>query len=156
MRPRRILSRPRSSGPRQNAYVVLRHRDFRLLWQAEFASKLRNAGLEADTKEREAQLVQGELTNVKAELDRERVLKSGLQSQLTEATSQNLTLEASNKAMKEKINFLESDSQAQSQAFNDLHRRMQEAIEAEKVATRRRDEVALVRVERHAEELLDV
>lgn len=102
--------------------------------QAEFAMKLRNAGLEADTKERETQLLQGELTNFKAELDRERVLKTGLQAQLTEATTHNLTLDASNKAMKEKINFLESDSQAQSQAFNDLHRRMQEAIEAAELA----------------------
>jgi kinesin family protein C1 len=98
--------------------------------EAEYASKLRNAGMEADAKQRELQLVQGELTNVKSELDRERSLKTGLQNQLTEATTNNLTLDAANKAMKEKINFLESDSQAQSTAFNDLHRRMQEAIEA--------------------------
>jgi kinesin family protein C1 len=98
--------------------------------EAEYASKLRNAGMEADAKQRELQLVQGELTNVKSELDRERSLKIGLQNQLTEATTNNLTLDAANKAMKEKINFLESDSQAQSTAFNDLHRRMQEAIEA--------------------------
>jgi kinesin family protein C1 len=102
--------------------------------QSEFALKLRNAGLEADTKEREAQLLQGELTNVKAELDRERTLKTGLQGQLTQATTHNLTLDASNKAMMEKINFLESDSQAQSSAFNELHRRMQEAIEAAELA----------------------
>jgi kinesin family protein C1 len=98
--------------------------------ETEYASKLRMAALEADAKQREAQLVQGELTNVKSELDRERSLKSGLQTQLTEATTNNLTLDAANKAMREKIDFLESDSQAQSQAFNDLHRRMQEAIDA--------------------------
>lgn len=102
--------------------------------QTEFALKMKTAGLEVDTKQREAQLIQGELTNVKAELDRERILKHGLQSQLAEATTHNFTLEAANKAMKEKINFLESDSQAQSQAFNDLHRRMQDAIEAAEVA----------------------
>jgi kinesin family protein C1 len=101
---------------------------------AEFASKLRNAGLETDAKEREAQLIQGELTNVKAELDRERTLKMGLQGQLTQTTTHSLTLESSNKAMKEKIHFLESDSQAQSSAFNELHRRMQEAIEAAELA----------------------
>jgi len=102
--------------------------------QTEFALKLRNAGLEVDTREREAQLIQGELTNVKAELDRERTLKYGLQGQLTQATTHSLTLDASNKAMMEKINFLESDSQAQSSAFNELHRRMQEAIEAAELA----------------------
>ncbi|KAF9737195.1 kinesin [Paraphaeosphaeria minitans] len=94
----------------------------------EFDSELRNARLEADTKERENQLLQGELTNTKAELDRERLLKSALQGQLTDATTTTLRLEASNKAMKEKIDFLESDSQAQSSAFNELHRRMEEAF----------------------------
>lgn len=98
--------------------------------ETEYGSKLRMAALEADAKQRETQLVQGELTNAKAELDRERSLKAGLQVQLTEATTQNLTLQSANKAMTEKIDFLESDSQAQSHAFNDLHRRMQEAIDA--------------------------
>lgn len=102
--------------------------------QNEFDLELRNARLEVDTKERENQLLQGDLTNVKSELDRERMLKTALQSQLTDATSCNLTLEASNKAMKEKIDFLESDSQAQSSAFNELHRRMQEAFAAAELA----------------------
>lgn len=105
-----------------------------LEFQTEYKLKLQNAGLEADTKEREVQNIRGELTNVKSELDRERILKNGLQGQLAEATTLNLTLDGANKAMKEKINFLESDSQAQSSAFNDLHRRMQEAIEAAELA----------------------
>ncbi|KAF2270066.1 kinesin-domain-containing protein [Lojkania enalia] len=103
--------------------------------QSEYSLKMKNVGLEADTREREVQNVRLELTTVKGELDRERSLKNGLQSQLSEATTHNLTLEASNKAMKAKIDFLESDSQAQSQAFNDLHRRMQEAIEAAEQAS---------------------
>jgi len=98
--------------------------------ETEYASKLRMAELDSDAKQRESQLLQGEITNVKAELDRERLLKTGLQNQLTESITSNLALDASNKAMKEKIDFLESDSQAQSQAFNDLHKRMQDAIEA--------------------------
>ncbi|KAF2732101.1 kinesin-domain-containing protein [Polyplosphaeria fusca] len=102
--------------------------------QTEYSLKVQSAGLEADTKERETQNVRGELINVKSELDRERALKTGLQGQLSEATTHNLTLDAANKAMKAKIDFLESDSQAQSQAFNDLHRRMQEAIEAAELA----------------------
>ncbi|KAF2001508.1 kinesin-domain-containing protein [Amniculicola lignicola CBS 123094] len=102
--------------------------------QVAFALKLQNAGLEFDTKDREAQNVRLELTTTKAELDRERSLKTALQSQLTDATSLNLTLDSSNQAMKAKIHFLESDSQAQSSAFNDLHRRMQDAIEAAELA----------------------
>ncbi|ORX94298.1 carboxy-terminal kinesin 2 [Clohesyomyces aquaticus] len=102
--------------------------------QTEYGLKMKNVGLEVDTKEREAQLIQGELINTKAELDRERGIKVGLQDHLAEATTHNLTLDAANKAMKAKIDFLESDSQAQSQAFNDLHRRMQDAIEAAELA----------------------
>lgn len=102
--------------------------------QTEYKLKLQNAGLETDTKERETLNLRGELTVVKAELDREKALRTGLQGQLSEATTMNLTLDATSKAMKEKIDFLESDSQAQSQAFNDLHRRMQEAIEAAELA----------------------
>ncbi|KAF2008592.1 carboxy-terminal kinesin 2 [Aaosphaeria arxii CBS 175.79] len=114
--------------------------------ESEFKLKLQNAGLEADTKERENQLVKGELTNTKAELDRERGVKTSLQHQLSEAAALNLTLDASNKAMKAKIDFLESDSQAQSEAFNDLHRRMEEAIEAAEAANEKlRQEEALRR-----------
>ena len=98
--------------------------------EAVYASRLKAAAEDADMKRRETQRVQGELINVKADLDRERSLRSGVQSLLTDATTNNLTLDASNKAMKEKIDFLESDSQAQSSAFNELHRRMQDAIEA--------------------------
>jgi kinesin family protein C1 len=102
--------------------------------ETEYASRLRQAETDADAKQREIQLVQGELINVKSELDREKTLRKGLESQLTEATTNNLTLGSANTAMKEKIHFLESDSQAQSQAFNDLHRRMQEAIDAAELA----------------------
>ncbi|KAI4692058.1 uncharacterized protein J4E84_003026 [Alternaria hordeiaustralica] len=102
--------------------------------EEEYGSKLRAAAMEADTKHREAQLVQGELTNVKSELDRERMLKNGLQAQLTESTTNNLTLDAANKAMMEKIKFLESDSQQQANSFNELHKRMDDAIEAAKRA----------------------
>jgi kinesin family protein C1 len=98
--------------------------------EAEYESRLRTAAIDADAKQREMQLVQGDLINVKSDLDRERLLRTNLQGQLADSTASNLTLEASNAAMKEKIHFLESDSQAQSQAFNDLHKRMQDAIDA--------------------------
>ncbi|KAH7117836.1 P-loop containing nucleoside triphosphate hydrolase protein [Dendryphion nanum] len=114
--------------------------------QTEFMRKLQEAGLESDIKDREIQKLQGELTNVKAERELERTMKLGLQSQLSEATTLSLTLESANKAMKAKIDFLESDSQAQSEAFNDLHRRMQDAIEAAEVANEKlRQEEALRR-----------
>ncbi|KAF2203529.1 kinesin-domain-containing protein [Delitschia confertaspora ATCC 74209] len=98
--------------------------------QSEYASKIQNVGVEAATKEHEIQNIKGELINVKSELDRERALKTSLQEKLAEASSHNITLETANKAMKDQIDFLQSDNQAQSQAFQDLHQRMQDAIEA--------------------------
>ena len=114
--------------------------------RTEYATKLQSAGLDLDTKDREAQNVRGELTATKAELDRERHAKVNLQNRLSDEAAQTLALEASNKAMKAKIDFLESDNQAQSQAFADLHRRMQEAIEAaEEANSKLRQEEALRR-----------
>jgi kinesin family protein C1 len=102
--------------------------------QTQCALKIQNAGLDLDVKEREAQSIRGELAQITSELERERSLKAKLQDRLTEASANNLTLETSNRAMKAKADFLESDNQAQSQAFADLHRQMQEAIDAAALA----------------------
>ncbi|OCL08004.1 carboxy-terminal kinesin 2 [Glonium stellatum] len=102
--------------------------------QTQCALKFQNVGLDLDVKEREAQNVRGQLAQLTSELEREKSLKTNLQDRLTEASAHNLTLETSNRAMKAKIDFLESDNQAQSQAFADLHRQMQEAIDAAALA----------------------
>lgn len=102
--------------------------------QTQCALKIQNAGLDLDVKEREAQSIRGELAQITSELEREKSLKANLQDRLTEASANNLTLETSNRAMKAKIDFLESGNQAQSQAFADLHRKMQEAIDAADLA----------------------
>lgn len=102
--------------------------------QTQCALKIQNAGLDLDVKEREAQSIRGELAQITSELEREKSLKAKLQDRLTEASANSLTLETSNRAMKAKIDFLESDNQAQSQAFADLHRQMQEAIDAAALA----------------------
>jgi kinesin family protein C1 len=60
--------------------------------------------------------------------------RSNLESKLTESSANFLSLESSNSAMRAKIEFLESDNQQQSQQFAELHRRMQEAIDAAAVA----------------------
>lgn len=102
--------------------------------QTQCALKIQNTGLDLDVKEREAQSIRGELAQITSELEREKSLKANLQDRLTEASANNLTIETSNRAMKAKIDFLESDNQAQSQAFADLHRQMQEAIDAAALA----------------------
>lgn len=102
--------------------------------QTQCALKIQNAGLDLDVKEREAQSIRGELAQITSELEREKSLKANLQDRLTEASANSLTLETSTRAMKAKIDFLESGNQAQSQAFADLHRQMQEAIDAADLA----------------------
>ncbi|KAF2803616.1 kinesin-domain-containing protein [Mytilinidion resinicola] len=98
--------------------------------QKQWASKLHGVDIDLDAKEREAQKVRGELSIITTDLERERLLKTSLQEKLSEATGNNITLEAANREMKAKIDFLESDNQAQSNSFAELHRRMQEAIES--------------------------
>jgi len=93
-----------------------------------------NTGLDIEQKDRENDQLRKELAQAHADFDRQKELNASLKHSLSEAHANNLSLETSNKAMKAKIDFLESDNQAQSQAFADLHKRMQEAIEAAEVA----------------------
>jgi kinesin family protein C1 len=85
-------------------------------------------------KEREADAIRDELRQRTADLDREKLIRSNLESKFTESSANLLSLESSNSAMRAKIDFLESDNQQQSQQFVDLHRRMQEAIDAAALA----------------------
>lgn len=80
-------------------------------------------------KDREMQNVRNELQETRAGLEGERALVVDLRDKVSEASTNTLTLEASNRAMKAKIDFLESDNQAQSQAFADLHKKMQDAVD---------------------------
>jgi kinesin family protein C1 len=102
--------------------------------QKHWASKLHGVDIDLDAKEREAQKVRGELSIITTDLERERLLKASLQEKLADATGSNFTLEAANRDMKAKIDFLESDNQAQSNSFAELHRRMQAAIESAALA----------------------
>ena len=85
-------------------------------------------------KEREAEAVRDELRQRVADLDREKMLRSTLENKFTETSANLLSLESSNQAMRAKIDFLESDNQQQGKQFADLHKRMQEAIEAAALA----------------------
>lgn len=94
----------------------------------QLAVQRQNAEVDSETKAREAQSARGERQQMSADLDRERTLNQNLRDKLTEVTTNMMTLEASMRAMRAKIDFLESDCQAQSQAFADLNQKMQDAI----------------------------
>ncbi|KAK7531834.1 kinesin motor domain protein [Phyllosticta citricarpa] len=89
-----------------------------------------NAGVDMEKKDRELLDLRRETEQLKADIERKTALEKNLRDKLSESTANNMTLESANSAMKAKINFLESDSQAQSTAFAELHKRMQEAVDA--------------------------
>ncbi|KAK0659587.1 Kinesin-like protein klpA [Lasiodiplodia hormozganensis] len=89
-----------------------------------------NAGVDLERKEREMKELKRENEQLQADLERKTTLEKNLRDKLSEASANIMSLESSNSAMKAKINFLESDSQAQSSAFGELQKQMQEAIDA--------------------------
>lgn len=96
--------------------------------------ELKNVAMEVGMKEKEIEAARNECVQKAAELELEKTMRASLEAKLAEMSANIMTIENTNRAMKAKIDFLESDNQAQSQAFADIHRLMQEAIESAKVA----------------------
>ncbi|TKA80988.1 hypothetical protein B0A49_01048 [Cryomyces minteri] len=90
--------------------------------------------VDLEKKDREAQNIKSELQRTSSDLERANALIKNLQDKLAEMSANTLALETSMRAMKSKIDFLESDNQAQSQAFADLNQRLQDAQNSEAVA----------------------
>lgn len=84
--------------------------------------------ISSTNKNREAESAAASLNITKAELEQERTLNATLKSHLSEKSTIIATLESSMQDMLAKIKFLESNSQAQSQAFQEMNQRMQDAI----------------------------
>ena len=125
-------------------------RDLRMKESQEANTKLslerQNVELDMQNKAREALIAKSELDQTTATLEQEKALNASLRHQLAEASSTALSMEASMKAMKAKIDFLESDNQAQSQAFADLNQKMQDAFaDAEAAQEKLRQEETLRR-----------
>ncbi|KAK0652875.1 P-loop containing nucleoside triphosphate hydrolase protein [Cercophora newfieldiana] len=79
-------------------------------------------------KEREIQDMRSQLELVKSDLDREQVIKGGLQKQIAEMSTTAMTLEDRNRALRAQIDFLESDSKQQSDSYAAMEARLQEAL----------------------------
>ena len=100
----------------------------------QLALERQNTSQDKDQRDQETQSMRNDMAQLNADLGSQRTLNSNLQDKLSEASANALSLETSMRAMKAKIDFLESDNQAQSQAFADLNQRMQEAIESASIA----------------------
>ncbi|KAK1573920.1 kinesin [Colletotrichum navitas] len=87
-----------------------------------------------EKKDREAADLRAVVETLKSDLDRERTLKKGLEASISELGASNVTLEAKINSLKSHVEFLESDSKAQSDSFANMEARLQEALKAAEVA----------------------
>ncbi|KAF2225135.1 kinesin-like protein [Elsinoe ampelina] len=95
----------------------------------QYAIERQNADTDQTRREKDLDALRRELDETKSKLDGATSQISNLRDKLAEAATNSLTLETTSKALKAKIDFLESDNQAQSQAFADLHQKMQDALD---------------------------
>lgn len=78
-------------------------------------------------KDGEVAELRSQLEALRADLERETALKGTLQSNLAEMSAANVTMEAKANSLRSQIEFLESDSKAQSDSFADMEARLTEA-----------------------------
>ncbi|KAL1305849.1 hypothetical protein AAFC00_004004 [Neodothiora populina] len=95
----------------------------------QFAMQRQNTDIDMTNKDREIAALRTELNETKAKLDGSIALVNNLNEKLAEASANTMTLDTSMRAMKAKIDFLESDNQAQSTAFAEIHQQMQDAVD---------------------------
>lgn len=86
-------------------------------------------GIAIQRKDRELQEATSLVESLRGDLERERTLKSTLQTNIAELAAANTTLEAKINSLKSHVEFLESDSQAQSDSFANMEARLQEALQ---------------------------
>ncbi|KAH7309540.1 P-loop containing nucleoside triphosphate hydrolase protein [Stachybotrys elegans] len=79
-------------------------------------------------KERELQEERSLSEGLRGDLERERALKGSLQTNIAELSASNTTLEAKINSLRSQVEFLESDSKAQSDSFASMEARLQEAL----------------------------
>ena len=84
--------------------------------------------VELDIKEKEIQRLKVDLHQAKADLACEQDLNRDLRTKMSEAASNAMSLESSMLALRSRIEFLESDSKSQSQAFAELEQKLREAF----------------------------
>ncbi|THZ08529.1 kinesin-domain-containing protein [Aureobasidium pullulans] len=122
---------------------------------SQFSMQKLTADNDVTQKDRELQTLRSELNEVKANLESSNALNANLKEKLTEASTNTLTLETSMRAMKAKIDFLESDNQAQSQAFQDLNQQMldAQAVAAEAKEKLRQEETLRRKLHNQVQEL---
>ncbi|KAK4944866.1 kinesin-like nuclear fusion protein [Elasticomyces elasticus] len=85
--------------------------------------------MDLEAKEQELRIIQGEVERLGADLEREKMLNDELRQSLSSAGNNAVAMESARQASQAKIEFLESDSKSQSEAYADMEKRMTEALE---------------------------
>lgn len=83
--------------------------------------------IDAENKEREVRSLKSEIDQLRRDLDHERSLNKDLQQNLTTSSTNTVTLESSIRALKARIEFLESGNKEQSDAFARLDQELRDA-----------------------------
>lgn len=81
-----------------------------------------------EKKDRELSDMVSQLEGLKGDLGREQALRKNLEGSISEMAASNVTLEAKINSLKSQVEFLESDSKAQSDSFANMEARLQEAL----------------------------
>ncbi|KND87433.1 Kinesin-like protein klpA [Tolypocladium ophioglossoides CBS 100239] len=92
------------------------------------SNEYQDMDLALQRKDREVQEMGSTVEALRAELERERSLKGSLQTNISQLSASNTTLEAKINSLKSHVEFLESDSKAQSDSFSSMEARLQEAL----------------------------
>ncbi|KAK5051497.1 hypothetical protein LTR84_003149 [Exophiala bonariae] len=85
--------------------------------------------MDLEIKAQEIKAIKSEIDRLQADLDREKSLNDDLRSNLSNAGSNAANMENARQALQAKVDYLESDSKSQSEAYATMERRMNEAIE---------------------------
>ncbi|KIW34817.1 uncharacterized protein PV07_01570 [Cladophialophora immunda] len=85
--------------------------------------------MDLESKEHEIRSFHLEIDRLKADLEREKLLNDDLRRNLSTAGDNAMSMESARQALQAKIEYLESDSKSQSEAYAAMERRMNEALE---------------------------
>ncbi|CCF32025.1 kinesin [Colletotrichum higginsianum] len=102
--------------------------------RARLGNEQQDLHLTLQKKDREAAEMRAVMETLKGDLDREQTLKKGLEASISELGASNVTLEAKINSLKSHVEFLESDSKAQSDSFANMEARLQEALKVAETA----------------------
>jgi kinesin family protein C1 len=96
--------------------------------RSKFGSEHQDTMDTLEKRERDIRDLRSQLDGVRGDLERENQLKATLQTNIAELAAANVTLEAKMNSLRSQIDFLKSDSKAQSDSFADMEDRLQQAL----------------------------